>query len=478
MSNNATPKIGTAQLIRDVLNRAPRSAVAWSLVGTLLRILGGLIVLPLSVRKLPSEHLGLWYVFVSLQGIASLFDLGFSPAVTRAAGYLWAGAQKLKTFGVEQIHQTHQDRGPNYEVLKDLVATMRLYYRFFGIVSGLIMLVAGGSWVWFKTQGLPDASLLRWCYALFVFGGFLNATGDLWPALLSGINAVQSAQKILLGSTFINVLITVAGLLAGCGIWALVLGTIAGGFFLRRAGRFSFLLRAGSRLKARSAPKLELIGTLWPTAWRSGLVSLGAFLVLSANTLICSSFLGLSATASFGLSITLIAMLATASSAFTAIKLPLANQFRAVGNLDEITDIWIRRTRISVIFYLMGGALLLFGVNFALQTVGSHTMALPRGQLALALLIFGLETHHVLYAGLVISENRNPFVAPALISGLATVVLSVILTPRIGVWGLLLAQGFVQACFNNWWTVYRAIHGLGLSGKDYWERYFRTPIRF
>jgi hypothetical protein len=204
------PKIPTAQMIGDVFRRAPQSAVAWSLVGTFLRILGGLIVLPLTVRKLSSNDLGLWYVFVSLQGIASLFDLGFSPAVTRAAGYLWAGAPQLRAFGVEQIGQTDQARGPNFDLLSHLVTTMRLYYRFFGIGSGLIMLVAGGSWIWIRTQGLPDASMLRWCYALFVFGGFLNATGDLWPALLSGINAVQSAQKILLGSTFINVLITIA----------------------------------------------------------------------------------------------------------------------------------------------------------------------------------------------------------------------------------------------------------------------------
>ena len=70
---------------------------------------------------------------------------------------------------------------------------------------------------------------------------------------------------------------------------------------------------------------------------------------------------------------------------------------QTAGNLEEIADIWIRRTRISIIVYLVGGALLLFGVNFALEIVGSHTMALPRGQLALALLIFGLEMHHVLY---------------------------------------------------------------------------------
>ena len=48
------------------------------------------------VRTIPTEELGLWYVFLSLQGIAALFDLGFSPAVTRAAGYIWAGATETE----------------------------------------------------------------------------------------------------------------------------------------------------------------------------------------------------------------------------------------------------------------------------------------------------------------------------------------------------------------------------------------------
>lgn len=476
-SDREMPKTATTRLIQDTARRALSSAVAWSLLGTVLRLIGGLIVLPLSVRKLPSDHLGLWYVFLSLQSIASLFDLGFSPAVTRAAGYLWAGARELKPFGVDRVERSQEGGGPNYDLLSELVATMRRYYRVFGIVSGLVMLVAGGSWIWFKTESLPDASTLRLCYAFFIFGGFLNATGDLWPALLSGINGVQSAQKILLGSILINVVVTAAGLLAHFDIWALVFGTIAGGFFLRGVGRVSFIHRVGQQFKRRMPAKLQLIARLWPTAWRGGLVSLGGFLVLSANTLICSYFLDLKLTASYGLSLSLIVMLAAASSTFTQIKLPLVNQLRAEGRTNEIADIWIQRTRISLIAYLFGGLLLLFGANLGLHMVGSHTLLLPSGQLALALLIFGLEMHHVLYAGLVISENQNPFVIPALASGCATVALSLVLTPRIGIWGMLLAQGCVQACFNNWWTIFRAIHGLGISWTSYWQRYFRLPIR-
>jgi ABC-type spermidine/putrescine transport system permease subunit II len=77
--------------------------------------------------------------------------------------------------------------------------------------------------------------------------------------------------------------------------------------------------------------------------------------------------------------------------------------------------------------------------------------------------------HHSLYAELVYSENVNPFVRPALISGVAIIILSVLLTPRFGVWGMLLAGGLVQLCFNNWWPVVRAIQGLGPAGQNYWR---------
>jgi hypothetical protein len=77
--------------------------------------------------------------------------------------------------------------------------------------------------------------------------------------------------------------------------------------------------------------------------------------------------------------------------------------------------------------------------------------------------------HHSLYAELVYSENVNPFVKPALISGVAIIILSMLLTPRFGVWGMLLASGLVQLCYNNWWPVLRAIRGLGPAGQNYWR---------
>src|SRR5437870_9541404 len=115
------------RLVRFGFSRTSQSAVAWSLLAAAFRALSGVLVLPLMVRKIPSEHLGLWYVFLSLQGIAALFDLGFSPAVTRAAGYIWAGAADLQKFGIARRDPADpSDIRPNYELLNGLVATMRM----------------------------------------------------------------------------------------------------------------------------------------------------------------------------------------------------------------------------------------------------------------------------------------------------------------------------------------------------------------
>ena len=479
MSEPEPPTFSIATFFRSAALRASQSAVAWSLFATVFRLLSGVLVLSLVVRKLPSDHLGLWYVFLTLQGIGNLFDLGFTPAITRAAGYLWAGARELKGFGIAAPVQEDQSESiePNFPLLSRLMVTMRHYYRFFGVAFGLLMLLGGGTWIWIKTQGMPDATELRLCYALFAFGGFLNATGDLWPALLSGINAVKIAQKIIFGSAVLSFVVTFLGLLGNLGIWALVLGTVSSGAFIRWSGRSFFRKLTDSRLELNVSPQVDILAKLWPVAWRTGLMYVGGFLVVSANTLICSALLNLKVTASYGLSLSLIGMLTHTSAIFTNIKIPLVNHLRASARTNEIAELWIQRTRLSIALYLTGAFVLLLFGNYMLQLIGSRTLLLAPAQLALALLVLGLEMHHVLYANLIISENQNPFVVPALLSGTATVLLSLLLTPHFGVWGMLIGQGFAQACFNNWWIIYRALRGLGLSWSDYWRRYFRTPIR-
>jgi hypothetical protein len=81
--------------------------------------------------------------------------------------------------------------------------------------------------------------------------------------------------------------------------------------------------------------------------------------------------------------------------------------------------------------------------------------------------VIGLEGHHAIFREITLTSHRNPFAKPVLIAGLLIELLSLILVQWIGLWGLILAPGIVQICFNNWWTVLVGLRSMGNSVEDY-----------
>jgi len=458
--------------MRQFVQRLSRSAISWSLIATGLRFGSSLFLLPLILWRVPSDELGLWYVFLSLGSLAALMDLGFAHTATRSAGYLWAGSSVLLPFGIADPQIETDPTGgvshspPNLSILANLVASLRVYYLAVGGLMLLLMTTAGSAWIWHKSAGLANASSIRLAFIAYAIGVSLGFANSLWPSLLAGINAVKEARQITAACFLAYFCLTVAGLLAGWGIWALVMGTFVAGLAERFIGRTVFY-----RLVPLSFGKFDLsmLRVLWPNAWRTAAVGLGAFMVFQANILICSAFLDLRTTASYGLSLQAVALLVGLSDIWVRVRLPAINHLRARGRTERIPAFFRPRIMLALVTFGVGAAVLLLLGRPLLELLNARTQLLPTALLATLLLIQLLEMHHSLYGELVYSENVNPFVKPALISGLAIVILSVLLTPRFGVWGMLLASGLVQLCFNNWWPVQRAIRGLGPAGQNYWR---------
>ena len=466
----------TPPVMKSLLQRVHRSAAAWSFVATLLRVGANVFVLPLVLRKLPADQLGLWYVFGTIGSLAALLDLGFEPTITRMASYAWGGASRFVAFGFHQEDSERPSQGANLPLLRDLVATLRAYYFYVGLGMLVLLLLGGSGWIWVTTRDLPSANSLRLAWLVYSAGCCLNFITGRWPALLAGIGAVRDAQIVGILSQLFYYFLTVGGLLAGWGMWALVLGLLGLGIAAQGLGRHFF------KSTAKLSPSLpaahlyrEVFLAIWPNAWRTGLVGIGAFLIVQSNTLVCSAFLGLKTTASYGISSQIIAMLYGLCNVWLSVKMPVINQLRVQRRNDEIVNLFVRRARLTILSYWAGALCVLFLAPPVLRLLGSKTALLPVGQLAVLALIRFLELHHSLYAGLVLSENRNPFLKLAMVTGVVIVVFSVILTPYLGVWGLLLSTGLIQACCNNWWPVLRALRGLNLNPRSYFVRHFLSP---
>lgn len=466
-------------LLKKSGSRLYSSAVAWSFVFTAIRAGGNLLVLPLLLHKLSPAELGLWYVFLSLGGLASLIDFGFYPTMSRVTAFLWAGAKEILETGVQPVRATGGiPPVPNYRLLADLVKTMQIYYRGIGILVTVLMGTFGTIWLVHKTQTLPDAQTVLWAWLLFLAGIFVNITSGMWHPLLSGINQVRLNQQIFVCGLIVNYLTIIIGLLLGAGLFAPVAGFFLMGAVSRTGARWQFSRFTRSKEYASASRwSSKLLRGLWPTAWRTGVVTLGIYATLNLGTLICSVFLGLEAAASYGLSLQLVLAAVAIASSFVAVKLPLIAQMHALGKTREIGDLIFPRMRWFWCVYIALAAITIVAGDRVIHGwFHSRTPLLATPLLIALFAVTGLEGHHGVFRELAVTAHRNPFAAPVVISGLLIVLLSVLLVPRIGLWGLVLVPGIVQLSFNNWWTVRVGLQSMGSSVSDYLKGLFGRPM--
>jgi O-antigen/teichoic acid export membrane protein len=458
------------RIFKKTAARLYASAVAWTLVFAVVRTLGNLLILPLMLRLLAPEELAFWYVFLALAGLSALIDLGFFASMSRATAYLWAGAKQIDKLGVTPVQgEAGSTVTPNYRLLADLVKTMRLYYLGLGVLVTALMGILGTTWIFHKAQYVPSATLIVGAWLLFLPAIFLNTTSGMWHPLLSGINHVRLNQQILVWSLIANYIVTLVGLVLGAGLFAPVAGYLVMGFMSRIAAQVKFEELTQAKTYKQSARwSRELLVRLWPTAWRTGIVTLGIYATLNFSTLICTAYLGLKATASFGLSMQLAAAAMSIATGFFIVKVPLIAQLRARGKAHEIALIVFPRMRwFWAVYIALSLAAILFGEPVLRDILHSKTPLLPTSLLIGLFVVIGLEGHHAIFREITLTANQNPFAKPVIISATLIVLLSLILVRWIGLWGLIIAPGIVQICYNNWWTVLVGLRSMGNSIGDY-----------
>ena len=440
------------------VTRFIRSASFISMIGTFLRIGGGIITLPLALRVIPSEQMGLYYTFLAITGIAFLLDFGFAPAIGRNAAYAVGGARKFETKGLPQLSE---DAGANWELLGQLKHAAQRWYWAVAAILAILLFTAGS---WFIAGKLQESALpenLIFCWVLFALTTTYNLATLYWNNLLVGIGSVRKSARISLISQCVQLAITIAGLLLGYGIWTYavvgIVGTVISWMLTKKAFYEDATVPA---ITPRPEEMSAVFACLWPMAWRQGVVMIGAFLIQKGNTIVCSSRLGLDETATYGLSLMLLSMLLQITGIPLALKWPLIGQLRVQRDILRIRRIFFP--------YLYGGlAVALIGIligPFALRPIldymGAKTTILPNGLFILFGIIYLLEQQHSSYAMLVLSENRNPFIIPAITSGIVILITSWWAAGIWGIIGLILSQGIIQLLWNNWWTIWVAMAGI------------------
>jgi hypothetical protein len=342
----------------------------------------------------------------------------------------------------------------NTRGLAALVRMAGRLYGLFGVLVGVLMLVAWAGWrVWGEAppQGVgPRESA---AFALLVAGTAFNMTGMYWAAVLYGMNRVQLFNQSMVAGLVGNYALALLGLMAGAGIVALVAGQIVGSVI--------------PRLVARRAVKAQLAGVesgetvplswrdLWPTTWRAGVLTVCTYLLIGTTTLDCYIFADIRTAASYGLTMQMALMLHTTSTLWLWVKVPAISAMRARGDWQGIVDLLRWRLPASVLTYALGAAVTVLIAPWVLSLLQSRTGMLPRPEMLALLILIGLDLIVGLHSSLLQTGNEVPHMPAFCLSAALTMLLVWPLGSRFQVWGVIGAPFLAQLFVNYWWVPYQ-----------------------
>ena len=421
-----------------------------------------LVMLPVVLRYLPPPQVALWLVFITVASLAQLLELGFQPTLSRNVSYVYAGAQRLLSSGIQTVVT-----GPvSKNLLGQLLAASRLIYRAMAVLATLVLWIGGSAYV---TSVMPDGQSKQgalWAWLCFSSGYIINFYYGYLNAFLQGRGDMLLSNKVVVVSRVVQLLAGMVLVICGFGLLGLAIASLMSSAVSRvMAHRFVFSGEC-KYLATCDAPRsqvLSLVKVLWHNAGRYGLVMVGAFLITRANILIASSRIGLVEAANFTLALQILIILQTVATLPFNLTLPRLNLLRAQGDKKGMR---------SIFGVTLVSALGIFGLaSLAFVTAGEPTLmiigsanALPRASILLLLsFVMLLELNHGICANLITTHNQVPFVKAAVLTGLGITLCAWIIAPKFGILGMITTMAAWQLSYNNWKWPLEASRVLGVS---------------
>lgn len=442
--------------------------IFWNYGATFLKIASSALLLPLALRTMSSEMVGIWSIFTAVTSFSSLLDFGFGPSFTRNITYVFSGVRSLRAEGFESV--STDSSSVDYGLLKGIIEAMRWFYLRIAVV---LLTLIGTLGTYYVVTLLTNYSgnhmevYIAWILLCVV--NTYNLYTLYYETLLQGKGLVKTSKQIAVAGHLIFLFTAASLLLLGYGLIAIVVAQ-ASGFLLVRGLSYRVFFTHELKLQLRQATPhhgKDVLKLIYPNAVKIGLTSLGAFLILRSSIIIGSLYLPLDQIASYGISTQLILVLSGMGGTYIATYLPKIAKLRVEGNSSEIADLYLKGQVVLAATYFIGGVILITLGEWAISLIGSETHLLAPPVLAVALLISLLETGHSVAASILLSKNEVPFFKPSLLSGAATILLLLLLlqTSTLGVWAMVLAPGIVQACYQNWKWPLEVHLELGISSR-------------
>ena len=439
----------------DVISITKKDII-WNYIAIFFNMGAGVIVLPLILHYLSGEEIGLYYLMLTISSMVALIDFGFSPQIGRNITYALSGAKRVEREGLhdEAIME------PNYRLLSIVIEAAKFVYRRLSIVVLVLMLTLGTCYLHHVTHGFQDVNNSLWIWIVFSVSNYINIYFIYYRSLLTGSGKIYESSVSIILSKLTYIITCGVLVFCGYGLISVVAANMMAPLVLFAYSHIKFYtpqMKSQLPLDIKREEVRDAISGIWYNAKKLGINSLGSFAILKLNLFFVGLFLPLSVVGSFGILTQVIPTLSGLATALFNSYQPKLSSLQVVHNNEEIT----KRLSITVVVYwiimIFGGLAIVLLLPWILDLIGSNA-EVPSMLISISyLIVMTLEGNHSIFAMVIVTANKVPFVKAGLISGMLIGVL-IYLSLRfttLGLLGVVLAQGFVQLAYNNWrWPKY------------------------
>lgn len=430
--------------------------IVWNYISKFFQIGSGIITLPLILHFLTAEEIGMNYLMLTVSSIVALLDFGFGPQFGRNFSYVNSGAQTLLKEGVIENHAGKI----NYHLLSVLLKTAKFVYVRLSLIVLFVMLSFGSAYIYYVTNGFSKVEDALPIWILFSISTFFNIYYSYYNSLLTGSGMIEESAIATILSKGTYVVICVILLLLKFGLYSVIFANIISPFVQRY---YSCRVYYTNDLKLKLTSQIsnreikETFDVIWHNAKRLGVNFVGSYAINKFGFFLIGLYLPLKEVGSYGLLIQLASILQGVAMTLFLTYEPKFAKYRITKQINDFKKLISLTTICYFSIMIIGSLLIICIAPYILNIINSKTFLPVRGICILYLIVILLEGNHSLFASLIVTKNEVPFVKPSLISGgaIALITFLVLQFTNWNLWGVILVQGMVQLCYNNWkWPLF------------------------
>ncbi|MCT4647352.1 MAG: hypothetical protein N4A74_20350 [Carboxylicivirga sp.] len=431
------------------------SDLLWSYASQIFQYGSGLFILPFVLSKLSPDELGVWYVFIAINSLLLILDSSFNPNIMRSASYLYSGAQDIAKKGYDVCGQTS---GVNIELLGKLLFACKYLYRYIGLVAFFLLATIGSYYIFIISDVLSQKSLfIRFsAWIIYAIGIILNLYYGYYNAFLMANEQIKETQQGIVFSKLVFLFVSFVLVILDYGLLGLAIGQLLSvivlRFYYRKVFYRSSLIRDIMERTYKQKEIVKVVKALWPNSWRLLINSIGGYLILQGNTILCSLYISLADTAAYGLSLQVFNVISNVSLVYFKVHIPYFSKLRITNGKETLTNRYGVANTIAILLFFSGMLVVLLFGNKMLDFIGSNIKLLSLPILSIIAFYMLLNLIHGIAATFLTTKNYIPFVFPTIISGVVITFSTALLlnVTNLNLYALVLPTLIVPLFYNNW----------------------------